>query len=99
MPKETTIKLCKDGDKWCALEGENLQVGIAGFGDSPYGALVNFLREKDMIGMVGYQDFIAHCQYSNCPGIFNDIREDGFYCNDCGISLYELLPKTNKKEE
>jgi len=24
-----------DGDKWCALYGENLQEGVAGFGDSP----------------------------------------------------------------
>ena len=23
----------RDGDKWCALIGENLQEGIAGFGD------------------------------------------------------------------
>jgi hypothetical protein len=24
-----------DGNKWCALYGENLQDGVAGFGDSP----------------------------------------------------------------
>ena len=28
-----TVK--RDGSKWCALLGENLQVGVAGFGDSP----------------------------------------------------------------
>ena len=24
-----------DGNKWCALYGDNLQDGVAGFGDSP----------------------------------------------------------------
>jgi hypothetical protein len=33
------IHLTLDGDKWCALIGENLQVGIAGFGDDPIAAL------------------------------------------------------------
>lgn len=31
-----------DGDKWCALYGGNVQEGIAGFGDSPADALVDF---------------------------------------------------------
>lgn len=34
--------LSKDGDMWCALHGENLQVGIAGFGPSPANALIAF---------------------------------------------------------
>lgn len=28
-------RLFIDGDKWCALYGENLQCGVAGFGESP----------------------------------------------------------------
>lgn len=31
-----------DGDKWCALYGENIQDGVAGFGDSPEEAMGNF---------------------------------------------------------
>ena len=31
-----------DGNKWCALYGENLQDGVAGFGDSPYEAMSDF---------------------------------------------------------
>jgi hypothetical protein len=31
-----------DGNKWCALYGENLQDGVAGFGDSPSEALQDF---------------------------------------------------------
>lgn len=33
-----------DGNKWCALYGENLQDGVAGFGDSPHEAMVDFNR-------------------------------------------------------
>ena len=32
----------RDGDKWCVLLGENMQVGIVGFGDSPEQAITNF---------------------------------------------------------
>lgn len=33
-----------DGNKWCALYGDNLQDGVAGFGDSPAAAMVDFDR-------------------------------------------------------
>lgn len=35
-------KLSLDGDKWCALLGENLQDGVAGFGESPEDAYEDF---------------------------------------------------------
>jgi len=31
-----------DGDAWCALYGEDLMVGVAGFGDSPGEAMRDF---------------------------------------------------------
>lgn len=31
-----------DGNQWCALYGENLQDGVAGFGSTPEGAMQNF---------------------------------------------------------
>jgi hypothetical protein len=31
-----------DGDKWCALYGDNLQEGVTGFGDSPEKAYWDF---------------------------------------------------------
>jgi hypothetical protein len=31
-----------DGDQWCALYGENLQDGVAGFGSSPHRATYDF---------------------------------------------------------
>ena len=35
-------RLFIDGDKWCALYGENLQDGVAGFGDTPEQAFNDF---------------------------------------------------------
>ena len=37
------IKVTEDGDSWCALVGENLQEGIAGFGDTPAAALMDLM--------------------------------------------------------
>ena len=31
-----------DGDQWCALYGQDLQSGVAGFGDSPAAAMLDF---------------------------------------------------------
>lgn len=31
-----------DGNQWCVLYGENLQDGVAGFGDSPHDAVMAF---------------------------------------------------------
>jgi hypothetical protein len=31
-----------DGNQWCALYGDNLQDGVAGFGDSPADAMRDF---------------------------------------------------------
>ena len=33
-----------DGNQWCALYGDNLQDGVAGFGDSPAAAMGDFDR-------------------------------------------------------
>lgn len=35
----------KDGNQWCVLYGEDLQVGIAGFGDTPMKAMQAFEDE------------------------------------------------------
>jgi hypothetical protein len=34
--------ICKDGNQWCALYGQNIQDGICGFGDTPSKAAANF---------------------------------------------------------
>lgn len=38
-------KLYKDGSQWCCLYGDNIQDGIAGFGDTPYKAILAFNKE------------------------------------------------------
>jgi hypothetical protein len=35
-------ELSKDGDQWCVLAGDNLQVGIAGFGGQVWQAIAEF---------------------------------------------------------
>lgn len=35
-------KVSIDGNQWCVLYGENLQDGVAGFGDSLYLAILDF---------------------------------------------------------
>lgn len=36
------LQISIDGNKWCVLYGENLQDGVAGFGDSPGLAMWDF---------------------------------------------------------
>ena len=38
-------KLTRDGNQWCALFGDDLQSGVAGFGDSPAEAMWAFDKE------------------------------------------------------
>jgi hypothetical protein len=35
-------RIFPDGDKWCALYGENLMEGVSGFGATPYEACTEF---------------------------------------------------------
>ena len=35
-------KIYKDGNKWCVLYGENIQDGVAGFGDTPHEAVIDW---------------------------------------------------------
>lgn len=35
-------RLSIDGNQWCALYGDNLQDGVAGFGNSPEAAMASF---------------------------------------------------------
>lgn len=43
--KELAIVPFKDGNQWCVLYGEDLQVGISGFGKTPFLAMADF-REQ-----------------------------------------------------
>ena len=46
MPRDDReIRISLDGNKWCALRGENLQEGEAGFGRSRTAALLDLLGQ------------------------------------------------------
>jgi len=45
------IRLSLDGDLWCALLGENLQEGTAGFGDTRYDAIRALVDEMESGGI------------------------------------------------
>jgi len=49
------ITLELDGDKWCALLGENIQIGLAGFGVTPAEALVELSMEIELYGCGYYE--------------------------------------------
>lgn len=34
-----------DGNQWCILKGDNIQVGVVGFGDTKEDALINFIKD------------------------------------------------------
>lgn len=38
-------KVVKDGNQWCVLYGEDLQGGIAGFGDTIHEAVLDFNKQ------------------------------------------------------
>lgn len=40
------VKISQDGDKVCVLQGENLQEGVAGFGDTIEEAIADFGENK-----------------------------------------------------
>ena len=51
MPKEVLlITVSLDGDQWCALLGDDLQEGIAGFGDSPIESLESLVGQLRIEG-------------------------------------------------
>ena len=44
------IDVFMDGNLWCALLGDNLQDGLAGFGETPAEALRSLADEIERIG-------------------------------------------------
>jgi len=37
-------KLFEDGNSWCCLYGDNIQEGVAGFGNSPIESIYNWIE-------------------------------------------------------
>jgi hypothetical protein len=45
---DTPIRLFPDGDQWCALFGDNLQDGYAGFGETPEEAIADLFEQYNL---------------------------------------------------
>jgi hypothetical protein len=90
-----------DGNEWCALYGENLQEGVAGFGETPEKAAIAFdlawLNSKAAItGPVGSNDNKRHRHVNS--GIQGDDS-----CAHCGRDLrdeihWRINKETGKEE-
>jgi hypothetical protein len=62
MKMNTTIKVSKDGDTWCAArEGfRNLQEDPAGFGDDPQDAVKSLLDNEAKLGITEDKDLVVN---------------------------------------
>ena len=49
-PIDWTIQIGRDGDQWCALVGEDLQSGTAGFGSTIAEAVTQLTQEMEQSG-------------------------------------------------
>lgn len=47
MVGELTVRIFKDGNQFCALHGDDMMSGIAGFGATPKEALDEFVSELE----------------------------------------------------
>lgn len=47
MSDDQEIRIFLDGNMWCALRGQDLQVGESGFGETPKAALAGLLGMTD----------------------------------------------------
>lgn len=70
---EFSLRIFKDGDKWCVLMGENLQEGIAGFGKTIPDALYSLSEawESQYCPECGEKLIKHHSQYEDgkCVGV------------------------------
>lgn len=77
-------RLFIDGNKWCALYGDNLQDGVAGFGDSPRAASYKFDEEwaKSLPVKSGCPD----CAHPHTEGarLHPNKHSDTSACPKCG---------------
>ena len=75
-------KLSIDGNKWSALYGDNLQDGVAGFGDSPAEAYIDFdaawSRKLPSVEDPGPKPKVLHCQCGR------RIHGEPDFCPHCG---------------
>lgn len=47
--KGKKLRMYKDGNRWCVLEGINLMEGVAGFGDTKGAAIASYVSKAKLI--------------------------------------------------
>ena len=47
-------KLYPDGDQWCCLYGEDIMIGVVGFGETPYKAIMQWNKAWDESELSNY---------------------------------------------
>lgn len=55
-------RLFIDGNQWCALYGENIQDGVAGFGSTPYEAMRDFDKNWHYTTISTYPKVQTRCK-------------------------------------
>jgi hypothetical protein len=89
-------KLALDGNQWCALYGENLQEGVAGFGDTPAGAMQAF----DQAWMYEKAKIAPTSTHPALDGIRDYLSNRVEFHNDHEASkLLKALPAQDKTRE
>jgi hypothetical protein len=73
-------RMFPDGNQWCALYGENIQEGVAGFGDTPAKAAVQFdiewLNARCAVKASALPSATL-ADFGYAPGVY------AFHCLDC----------------
>lgn len=89
-------KLSKDGNQWSFLWGENLQEGIAGFGDTIQEAALDFYRSvcNETISEHAYGDgYIKACEdYKSLPKIHGWVARNKEICGG-RLSFFTKKPQ------
>lgn len=85
--KSTPIRVYPDGPMWCALIGEDIQSGIAGFGRSPEKAVASLMDQPGAIESTPHAvyettcDQCGHKQVSVAPF---PMEASALECSRCG---------------
>lgn len=88
--KSTPIRVYPDGPMWCALIGEDIQSGIAGFGRSPEKAVVSLMDQPGAIEATPhavYETVCDQCGVAQVSVAPYPVDSDGLECSSCGYMI------------
>ncbi len=77
-----------DGDQWCAIYGDDLASGVAGFGETPYKACEDFDREWENRRLEPIPKKTCH----GCEAEFRHEKPDVHFCGECNRKALKARP-------